>query len=516
MSKHLLQMEQDLRSLRRANNRSNHRQIRVRALDMNGTGADVSNSSMPALLELEQKLLGRRPLSPRKPARKRVGPAQQRVQAQAFDYDEPIELCYDDAFYASGSEMGVPATIQQALPPMAQETVSFEVEPFDGKIYTHHPDAAIAEPAGETPTLSDRPVVISAAPVAAQASEPARADEANWAELEKMLDSSSGTAPEMDRASDSDEFEGELRAILSGAKSVEPEARPPVRPPALQQMSSPEGSPHAIFDQMGRNLAHATTFNLGPVELERRFDAFDHVMEQGEQRVRARTALSAPAAAVKASATRAADEPLELDRMDLIEDFVIMSERKPQTATPSGADWLARFPGSKSLDDLAPDLGDKVKSFIKALEDGGASVDVTSTRRPRERAYLMHWAWRIAKQDYDPQKVPSMDGVNIEWWHGDAATSRQAAQEMVDGYKINDNETPPARDSRHIQGKAIDMIITWNDGLSIKKADGSVQVITSEPRDGTNAELIEVGKSYGVVHSPAVSKHKVHWSTDGR
>jgi hypothetical protein len=29
----------------------------------------------------------------------------------------------------------------------------------------------------------------------------------------------------------------------------------------------------------------------------------------------------------------------------------------------------------------------------------------------------MHWAWRIAKADFDPQKVPALDGVSIIWAH---------------------------------------------------------------------------------------------------
>jgi hypothetical protein len=40
--------------------------------------------------------------------------------------------------------------------------------------------------------------------------------------------------------------------------------------------------------------------------------------------------------------------------------------------------------------------------------------------------------------------------------------------------------------------------------------------IDSTPRDSSNAELIAVSKTYGVIHFINVAKDKIHWSTDGR
>jgi hypothetical protein len=184
--------------------------------------------------------------------------------------------------------------------------------------------------------------------------------------------------------------------------------------------------------------------------------------------------------------------------------------------TLSGAPWVARFPSSKDVKDLESSFRTKVEQFIRAIEDADGTVTVTSTYRPPERAYLMHWSWRIVKEEYPAQNVPLRAGVDIEWWHGDAAKSRQAAQEMVNGYGIQGLEVPPALHSRHIERKAIDMHISWRGSLKIKTADGTERVISSPPRDGTNAELIEVGKTYSVIHFTPVNKDKVHWSTDGR
>ena len=183
---------------------------------------------------------------------------------------------------------------------------------------------------------------------------------------------------------------------------------------------------------------------------------------------------------------------------------------------PSGKAWVKKFLGSNRVDDLEEGFREKAKAFIKAATDGGADVKIASTRRPRERAYLMHWAWMIVNRDQDAKKVPAMKGVDIDWWHGDQAASAKKAQEMVDGFGLRNLKVPPALSSRHIEGKAIDMQIVWSGDLMIKKSDGSTVAIRSTPRDNTNPDLIAVGATYGVIHFTDAPKDKVHWSTDGR
>lgn len=189
---------------------------------------------------------------------------------------------------------------------------------------------------------------------------------------------------------------------------------------------------------------------------------------------------------------------------------------KPPAKTLSGASWHDQFPTSTSIDDLESGFAAKVKLFIAALTAAGATTTINATKRPAERAYLMHWAWKIAKDGYDASKVPAKEGVNIEWWHGDAAKSKAAAQEMCDKYEINNLQVAPSLTSRHIEGKAIDMEVSWSETLKIATADGKTQEITSTPRDSTNADLIAVAKGYGVIHFTEVEKDKIHWSTDGK
>jgi hypothetical protein len=179
----------------------------------------------------------------------------------------------------------------------------------------------------------------------------------------------------------------------------------------------------------------------------------------------------------------------------------------------SGAIWVSRFSTSRSTGDLEPAFANNVNRFISALKAAGASVSIAATYRPQERAYLMHWAWKIANGLVSAQNVPPMSGVEINWWHGNDADSRRAAQEMVNAYSI---VAQPSLTSRHIERKAIDMSISWSGNLQIKKANGQSVLITSSPKDGTNRSLIEVGRSYNVVHYQPPEGDRPHWSVDGR
>lgn len=181
----------------------------------------------------------------------------------------------------------------------------------------------------------------------------------------------------------------------------------------------------------------------------------------------------------------------------------------------SGPAWVARFPTRTDVAALEAGFQANVQRFLAALGEAGATIEITATLRPVERAYLMHFAYCIAKQLTPPQGIPGQPGVDVVWAHPTDDESRQAAQQMCDGYGIDALQVPPALGSRHTQGKAIDMIIGWNGTLTIRKADGTMAAIASTPRDSTNPDLIAVGKTYGVIHFLHPAQDRVHWSTDG-
>jgi D-alanyl-D-alanine dipeptidase len=182
----------------------------------------------------------------------------------------------------------------------------------------------------------------------------------------------------------------------------------------------------------------------------------------------------------------------------------------PQVALElSGPQWVARFPGSRSIFDTKEQFVGKLTKFHQALTDAGADVKISATLRPPERAYLMHFSFRIAKEGLDPRTVPPMPGVNIQWFHGNTAASRNAAAQMVAGYGI---AFKPVLVSRHTQGLAVDMTITWAGVLKIKDASGTVRSIGA-PRNGKdNGALHTVGSTYGVIK---LVSDPPHWSNDG-
>lgn len=172
---------------------------------------------------------------------------------------------------------------------------------------------------------------------------------------------------------------------------------------------------------------------------------------------------------------------------------------------PSGAQWVNRYPTSSDVNDLVPAFASSVQNFITAIQNAGGHVRVSATHRPSERAYLMHYAWRIAREGLASGQVPEKDGVSIDWTHrGDSTAAISAARDMVAQYGI---VYRPSLTSRHIERRAIDMTITGITGNSIVKANGNSIIVR------TNTELNAVGASYGV--------HKLisdppHWSDDGR
>ena len=175
----------------------------------------------------------------------------------------------------------------------------------------------------------------------------------------------------------------------------------------------------------------------------------------------------------------------------------------------SGPLWVQRFPTSTRTADLAAPFATNVDRFISALRTGGAQVVVSATLRPAQRAHLMHYAWRVAREGMDPLTVPAVAGADIAWAHRnvqgavDLTQSRAAAALMVSGYGI---VFRPALQSNHTQGRAIDMTVTQYVGRSF--VDGRSLRVTLQ----TERDLHNLGASYSVLK---LASDPPHWSDDG-
>ncbi|MEL6501611.1 MAG: hypothetical protein AAFQ23_09435 [Cyanobacteria bacterium J06623_1] len=86
-----------------------------------------------------------------------------------------------------------------------------------------------------------------------------------------------------------------MAQIDSQPYPLEPEAipailgklEPPDAPETLAKSPAPPESdrqnPHAIFDRLGKNMAFATNFDVGTIELEELFTEFDHTLDRQEK-----------------------------------------------------------------------------------------------------------------------------------------------------------------------------------------------------------------------------------------
>lgn len=175
----------------------------------------------------------------------------------------------------------------------------------------------------------------------------------------------------------------------------------------------------------------------------------------------------------------------------------------------SGAHWCERFWGDRTTATLVQPFRKNVQRFITALEAGGAHVSISATWRPLQRAYLMRGAWDVAHRKVPPEDVPPMEGVPIRWVHPERARSFDAAEEMVQAYRL---AVRPSLMSLHIQGRAIDMNINW--GRTIIVIDGHGQRVGLSTDKGTdmNPDLWAVGRSYGVYK---LESDPPHWSDTG-
>ena len=181
-------------------------------------------------------------------------------------------------------------------------------------------------------------------------------------------------------------------------------------------------------------------------------------------------------------------------------------------ANLSGAAWWqaneGKSPTGTSVDDLEPVFRAKAVAFIAALRAAGAAVKISATLRPKIRVYLMVHSFDIAKGNEKAAAVPPEPGCDIVWDHGDDATSRRAAQEMVDLFGI---VFRPDLTSRHLTGRAIDMTITWSGTINVRDGSGKM-VALPQPADSTNTTLHAIGSSYKVIK---LLKDAPHWSDDG-
>jgi hypothetical protein len=207
----------------------------------------------------------------------------------------------------------------------------------------------------------------------------------------------------------------------------------------------------------------------------------------------------------------------------------------PDPTKLSGKQWKAtadsKWADSSKLEDLDAGFKASLDKFFEILTANNITTGEYTTKRPKERAYLLHYAVEVKNGTTKAKDVPKQDGVDIIWDHGEDAKSVAAAKEMVDAFGI---VGPAALESNHIAGKAIDMKFDFTkctkDGvtkITYKKEGKDVErtlKIDDEAVIGVKAagksiasiadrELSKAGDDFGVKRH--IDNDIVHWSTTG-
>jgi hypothetical protein len=184
----------------------------------------------------------------------------------------------------------------------------------------------------------------------------------------------------------------------------------------------------------------------------------------------------------------------------------------------SGADWKAiadanGWINSVEFSALDAAWGPRAEAFVNGLRAAGAQVHIEAGLRHPNRAFLMHYAWGVAKAKYTPAQANTAcrgRGIDIEWDHGNVAASRAAAQALVDAFGL---VRQASITSNHIRGLAIDIAIS--DLPSSITMNGRTYT-TRQGASGTAAaeSVAPIGKAMGVLWFG--TRDWVHWSHNGK
>ncbi|NEQ76481.1 MAG: hypothetical protein F6K23_27675 [Okeania sp. SIO2C9] len=253
--------------------------------DLSGVKA-VTSPSNNRLLALEQELLGQKP----QPKKQKLKSKRSWIKSQIFDTGEPIELQYNNEVFPISTPLktavSVPEEIWEVdkleveisepeLPPVAEKNEVFPIS-TPSKTAVSVPEeiwevdkleVEISEP--ELPPVAEK--VVSELEISADITQ----------ESEKSLSEATELTPESETKFEPLEKE-DILAILDELNNNQPETNPTsVSPPVEKKSDRP--NPHAIFDRMGKNMAYATAFDFGTIELEKLFDEFDRTLDEEEQ-----------------------------------------------------------------------------------------------------------------------------------------------------------------------------------------------------------------------------------------
>ena len=156
------------------------------------------------------------------------------------------------------------------------------------------------------------------------ASEPSPTDVQTLEDSDPFSELEASLGVDSDRAGDAASFEAELQAILRGQKSPSPTTSESIsaeEPMPVSDNTAPTSAEnrHAVFDRLGSAMNYATTYDLGSVPLEQRFDEFDQAITQ-----------ELTSSDAKEISVVTPGDP-EMNAVNLAEDFALMEPQQKLT-----------------------------------------------------------------------------------------------------------------------------------------------------------------------------------------
>lgn len=307
----------------------------------------MKNNNKPdrSLFSLEQSLSKRKSAPEKSPPPSAKQSKDSQEKAQVFDSGEAIELQYSqdlsatinptvESFSAANSfaseleDESLPFEVEAFEESLSFETETFETETFEADNEVTSVSKPV-EPQPQPPLQPENQGEALPEAMEARAAQPVEAKVVPSSEtlpqptrsVEQPTTTAPTTAPTTAQAElyDDQAFAADLQAVIKGEKTYDTEqkeivstssptqaaaqstAHPhdifdqrqtatsspttPPQPPVEPEPTSTSRS-HAVFEQMGKNMAHATEFDRGTVDLslEQRFDEFDRFLDQEESK----------------------------------------------------------------------------------------------------------------------------------------------------------------------------------------------------------------------------------------
>ncbi|MEE8408535.1 MAG: hypothetical protein V3T05_02925 [Myxococcota bacterium] len=259
-----------------------------------------------------------------------------------------------------------------------------------------------------------------------------------------------------------------------------------------------------------------------PIDLIDFLYFLDDVLVAGESGLRNKTVCVPPGRARSAGILLHPHDVFWNDRARLYADgydeLHIDRPPRPTRLEPAkdgdrlGPNWTARYVNPHqqpemvaALEELAPSrtFVPRLTSLKKQLRDSGADVWITSTVRFRHRGYLMWGAFYLSRARSQQQLRRRLARVNrrnsewglnipIVWNHPDGwRATVEAARAMTDAYDVVYATEKGAKDSKHYDGLAFDIVArALPRNLRLVAPDGTVEVFDlSDPEQSRDLSL---------------------------